>query len=194
MNLSIRRTYVPNLKRIRSVCSCSLGWLGCKSASSTFSWSHRSSIHLLHVWWCLWCQAIPQVDWQHAIWRWVAAFLKDMLRIETGLYVSMRLHIEWSHNSRCNCQAGNTKLGPCAFLMASRRWRSTSRCNTPKFPDPKQHQKLVTLIDSSDTFPLLTYQRCVKMIKQSSNLAIVHLTKACTATPNKAAAPKTYRI
>ena len=58
MNLS---TYVPNLKRIRSVYPCSLGWLGCKSASSTFSWSHRSSIHLLHVWWCLWCQAIPQV-------------------------------------------------------------------------------------------------------------------------------------
>lgn len=78
---------VPNLKRIRRVYPCALGWLGCKSASSTFSWSHRSSIHLLHVWWCLWCQATPQVDWQHAIWRWVAAFPKDMLRIETGLYV-----------------------------------------------------------------------------------------------------------
>ena len=61
-------------------------------------------------------------------------------------------------------------------------------CQTPS--NTKQH---ASLIDSYDTFPLLTYQGCVKMVKQSSNLAIVHSTKACTATPNKAAAPKTYR-
>lgn len=67
----------------------------------------------------------------------------------------MRLHIEW------NQLVATVKLGTqnwaLCFFNGLTPLTEHLTVHTPKFPDPKQHQKLVTLIDSSDTFPLLTY-------------------------------------